>query len=305
MILIDTPRWPAHGTHFAHLVSDDSLAELFAFAAQTGLHPRAFDHDHYDVAERRFDQLVAHGALPVESTELVRRLRGSGLRVRTTARTPKRSAAERLLAAQWQQLMPGQQRLGADLIERWSEPHRHYHDVRHLLQANQALDELGLPVALDRPVRLAAWFHDIVYAGRPGLDEAASAELAEHLLDGVVSANEVAEVARLVRLTAGHDPEPGDQAGEALCDADLSVLALPPGRYFCYVRDVRLDYAHVPNEDFRVGRLRVLDELLARESLFRTPRGQQDWTPEATRNLMDERELIASMLGAFALPPAT
>ncbi|WP_415857041.1 DUF4031 domain-containing protein, partial [Sinomonas sp. G460-2] len=52
-ILIDTPMWPAHGTVFAHLVSDTSLAELHAFAAAADVPERAFDEDHYDVPERR------------------------------------------------------------------------------------------------------------------------------------------------------------------------------------------------------------------------------------------------------------
>ncbi len=32
-VLIDTAMWPAHGTLWAHLVSDASLDELHAFAA--------------------------------------------------------------------------------------------------------------------------------------------------------------------------------------------------------------------------------------------------------------------------------
>ncbi|MGB4917365.1 MAG: DUF4031 domain-containing protein, partial [Propionicimonas sp.] len=70
-ILIDPPRWPAHGTHFSHLVSDASLAELHEFATAAGIPHRAFDHDHYDVPARRYDDLVAHGAVPVRETELV------------------------------------------------------------------------------------------------------------------------------------------------------------------------------------------------------------------------------------------
>ena len=101
-VLIDPPRWPAHGTRFSHLVSDHSLAELFEFADANDVPLRAFDHDHYDVAERRWDDLVAAGALPVEGTELVRRLVASGLRVRTPLRAAcrphGRHAAHRMLA---------------------------------------------------------------------------------------------------------------------------------------------------------------------------------------------------------------
>ena len=41
MILIDAPIWQAHGTVFAHLVSDTSYAELHDFAARVGLPARA------------------------------------------------------------------------------------------------------------------------------------------------------------------------------------------------------------------------------------------------------------------------
>src|SRR5690625_7758722 len=88
-ILIDPPLWPAHGTTFAHLVSDESLAELHDFAARAGLHPRAFDGDHYDVPAERFDDLVALGAQPVSGRGLILRLRGAGLRI--TARDRRAS----------------------------------------------------------------------------------------------------------------------------------------------------------------------------------------------------------------------
>lgn len=87
-ILIDHPAWPAHGRLWAHLVSDSSLDELHTFAAQAGIPRRGFDHDHYDVPEERYDELVALGALPVSGRELVLRLSASGLRVRQRDKRP-------------------------------------------------------------------------------------------------------------------------------------------------------------------------------------------------------------------------
>ena len=81
MILLDPPLWPRHERLWSHLVSDSSLEELHAFAARAGIPPRAFDLDHYDVPDERYDDLVALGAIPVGTRELVRRLRASGLRV--------------------------------------------------------------------------------------------------------------------------------------------------------------------------------------------------------------------------------
>lgn len=80
-VLIDQPIWPAHDLLWAHVVSDESLKELHAFAARVNLPDRSFDLDHYDVPEHRYDELVAAGAVPVSNRELVTRLQASGLRV--------------------------------------------------------------------------------------------------------------------------------------------------------------------------------------------------------------------------------
>ncbi|AAT88711.1 hypothetical protein ATY41_06755 [Leifsonia xyli subsp. xyli] len=80
-VLIDPPAWHAHGMLWSHLVSDSSIDELHAFAA-AGVPARAFDLDHYDIPDKRYDELIAAGARPVPGRELVARLIASGLRVR-------------------------------------------------------------------------------------------------------------------------------------------------------------------------------------------------------------------------------
>lgn len=88
-VLIDPPAWPAHGTLWSHLISDESIDELRAFADAADVPRRAFDLDHYDVPAERYDALVAAGARPVGPRELVLRLRASGLRVRARDRQRK------------------------------------------------------------------------------------------------------------------------------------------------------------------------------------------------------------------------
>lgn len=80
-VLIDDPIWPAHGRLWAHLVSEDSLDELHAFARENGIPARAFDLDHYDVPADALPRLSAAGAVRVGGKELTRRLIASGLRV--------------------------------------------------------------------------------------------------------------------------------------------------------------------------------------------------------------------------------
>lgn len=167
---------------------------------------------------------------------------------------------------------------------------RGYHDTRHLAEVLDRLDELGgadCPAARSVEVTLAAWFHDAVYDGRPGAEER-SARLAESALAGGPESIDVAEVVRLVRLTEHHDPAPGDVSGEALCDADLAVLAAGPDRYGEYTAGVRQEYAAFSDAEFRAGRLAVLRDLLGRDRLFRTAHAREHWEPLARANLARE-----------------
>ncbi|MGH3367351.1 MAG: DUF4031 domain-containing protein [Nocardioidaceae bacterium] len=79
-ILVDTPAIPRWGRLWAHLASDSSYDELHAFARACGIPERGFDRDHYDVPAEMYDAVVAAGAVPVSSRELVGRLRRGGLR---------------------------------------------------------------------------------------------------------------------------------------------------------------------------------------------------------------------------------
>ncbi|MFI6540260.1 metal-dependent phosphohydrolase [Nonomuraea sp. NPDC050547] len=183
---------------------------------------------------------------------------------------------------------PAAQALHAELVARWSEPHRRYHTLTHLRAVLAAVDDLadlaGDPVA----VRLAAWFHDAVYDGRPGWDEERSAQMAQRRLPACgVPAERVAEVARLVRLTAAHDTlRDGDANGAVLCDADLAVLGRPG--YEVYAADIRREYAHVPDELFAAGRSAVLARLLAVPNLYRTERARALWQERARHNMSAE-----------------
>lgn len=184
--------------------------------------------------------------------------------------------------------------VAAALLACWSEPHRHYHTVEHLVAVLNVVDAYADLAVHPDLVRLAAWCHDAVYDPRAAGDanERASAALARDLLVPLgLTPHAVREVGRLVRLTADHKVATGDPDGGLLCDADLAILASPPREYDRYAAAVRREYAHVPNEVFRAGRAAVLDRLLALPALFRSPPLSERYERSARANLM--RELTA------------
>ena len=193
------------------------------------------------------------------------------------------------------------------LLAAYDDPGRGYHDLRHL---TEVVDNIQLlrgelprppveaamwPPPHQHAVLLAAWFHDAVY-DRAGDLEERSAVLAEAELRATGCRDDlVAEVARLVRLTASHRPAQGDGRGAVLCDADLAILAADDERYAEYVAGVRAEYAHLDDATFRAGRAAVLADLASSPTLFHTATGRRLWEQRARDNLARE---LASLSGS-------
>ena len=181
----------------------------------------------------------------------------------------------RELATRWEATLAHQEEIAVALLARYAEPHRHYHTASHLAKVLRMIDEFaeGQDLFL---VRLAAWFHDAVYAIPPGQipNEEASARMAVRELSRAgLEQEDLTQVARLVRLTATHTPGSRDPEGELLCDADLSILAASPDEYAAYAMAIRDEYAAVPEETFLTVRLDILSRLSEGE-IFRTSKGR-------------------------------
>jgi predicted metal-dependent HD superfamily phosphohydrolase len=185
---------------------------------------------------------------------------------------------------------------GADLLERWTEPHRRYHGSRHLVEMFWALEDLTDAGELsDREAtvgRVAAWLHDAVYdpAAVVGANESASAELAETLLPRLgLGAHDVTTVVELVRMTADHAVRRDSALHRAFHDADLWILASPEPRFDEYCGQVRDEYASVPEPLFRAARAQILRDLVGADGIYLTGHGRTHWDASARVNL--DREL--------------
>ena len=87
-IYIDECIWPWRGRRWCHCVSDVSYDELHAFVVGLGVPREGFQGDHYDLDEPRRALAVSAGAVAVPARELLRRLKGAGLRKPRTRPTP-------------------------------------------------------------------------------------------------------------------------------------------------------------------------------------------------------------------------
>lgn len=196
---------------------------------------------------------------------------------------------ERLLTAWTAALGDAAAGAGRELVGRYAEPHRRYHDQQHLSEVLDALAVLRAGSDLPPTVVCAAYAHDAVYDPTASDNEQRSAAVAASLLQRLRQPSAfVDEVVRLVLLTATHLPDDYDVDGALLCDADLAVLAAPDGRYRAYAAAVRQEYGHLSDDEFRAGRTAVLRELAGRPRLYATQEGVRRWDGAARRNLREE-----------------
>lgn len=175
--------------------------------------------------------------------------------------------------------------LFAELERRYRETQRHYHTLRHLEECFAALDDMR-PAGSDTTViELALWFHDAIYdVYRHDNEEQSAAWAASCLERAGVPRPTVDKVTALILATrhhaAGTDPE-----ACLLVDVDLAILGAAPPRFREYERQIRAEYAHVPDDVFAHKRRQILEDFLRRPALFATPAGHARHEVQARINL--------------------
>lgn len=173
------------------------------------------------------------------------------------------------------------QRLGAQgdggsehdkLVIAYSQPWRHYHNLRHLEECLTALDQARIAnhVSNADAVETALWFHDAVCDPKAGDNEERSAAQAREALEAAsVDPSLIAVVTRLVLCTKTHSSD-GQEDARWMIDIDLSILGRDQDRFNEYETQIRAEYAWVPAEIYNEKRAEILAGFLARDRLFAT-----------------------------------
>lgn len=171
------------------------------------------------------------------------------------------------------------------LFHAYFVPPRAYYNINHIEECLDVLLWLkDLPHDEDA-VKTAIWFHDAVYdAKRHNNEERSCAFAMDELARLGAGTSLITKVQRLI-LATRHVELPTDEDERVIVDVDLAILGAPPARFDEYERKIRSEYAHVPDEAFRVGRMKVLQAFLARSTIYSTDRMRKDFEDQARRNL--------------------
>jgi predicted metal-dependent HD superfamily phosphohydrolase len=177
------------------------------------------------------------------------------------------------------------------LLARYGEPHRRYHDARHIDRCLLHFEALKGFAQRPELVEFALWLHDAVYDTRAHGNEEQSAELAETLLTTAGLHHLVEPLRAMILGTRHKEACPADDVG-LVVDIDLSVLGSDPNDYKAYVQQIREEYSWVPEKEFRDGRIKVLKTIADHARIYSHDPCFGLWELRAQENLNSELSIL-------------
>ncbi len=182
-----------------------------------------------------------------------------------------------------------------DIIKRYSEKGRYYHDIVHLHESFDLMEVFEEKLDNRIAVYLAIFYHDIIYKPHRKDNELKSAEYAvEKLTQLGFDQATIDRTYQLIMATQSHevpDPCPSNDFYYVL-DTDLFIFGNPKEKYDAYRAAIRKEYGLIPNFLYRKGRRKVLEHLNQRKPFFFTQEMQENCEAQAQQNLAYELGLL-------------
>lgn len=180
----------------------------------------------------------------------------------------------------WQQLTAFskkeelKEQLWEEILYRYSEQHRHYHNLTHIAFLFDQCDKHIHRISNPAVIGFAILYHDIVYDTYRPDNEEQSAELAEaHLKQLSVNSKIIADIKIFITATKNHKIPEGYALKNDLglfLDFDISILGSEPESYKLYSEKIRQEYMKYPDEIYKEGRKLALQKVLKGNKIFIT-----------------------------------
>jgi predicted metal-dependent HD superfamily phosphohydrolase len=187
-----------------------------------------------------------------------------------------------------------------------NEAGRYYHTAVHLKEMLDYLQRLSPqeePMLDDsvRSLRLAIFFHDVVYDPQSNRNEKDSAKLFEvfcneskddfSILPTTTIQN---QVVTLILATEAHQVIPGtdESLQKIFLDLDMAVLGKDSKAYLAYAALIRKEYSFVPRQVYCEKRAEILQGFLQKPRIYLSPPFHRALEEAARRNLQEELNLL-------------
>lgn len=156
------------------------------------------------------------------------------------------------------------------LQQHYQEPHRHYHNLRHITQCLRELDLAKDHIVEFRATEMALWFHDIIYHYGARDNEILSAAYFRDVAGSGMPAHYIDRVCEFIIATQ-HTGAAQDTSVAFVVDIDLSGFGLPWEAYRADSDALRLEAENISDDKYYEGKLRFLGELQTWPNLYQSP----------------------------------
>jgi len=169
------------------------------------------------------------------------------------------------------------------LIQAYSEPHRHYHNQQHISECLALLDwaEPKQNTLIDL-VEVALWYHDVIYQPQKTDNEKQSAVIACQL--SPLSTHYKKTIHSLIMATC-HDTQANNDAKKLIIDIDLGILSQSEARFLEYENQIRKEYLWVSEAIYNAKRKKILQQFINRQSIYYTDYFQHHLEDRARYNI--------------------
>jgi predicted metal-dependent HD superfamily phosphohydrolase len=172
-----------------------------------------------------------------------------------------------------------------NLIKRYSEQHRHYHNARHLVFCLHQLDLAASYIENTDAIEMAIWFHDLVFEPRAKDNEERSAALFKIAANACFPPSFVDTVSEIIVATK-HIDNPNHNNEAYMVDIDLSSIALR-WTHFCQdCSDLRAELSGISDTHFYSKKLAFFEALLKRPSIYFTEYFFTRYEDKAKQNIL-------------------
>ncbi len=205
-----------------------------------------------------------------------------------------------LLQQHWQKLAPATPiatSIFEQIIAHYQEPQRHYHNLTHISNLLVQWEQYQGQLQEADTVAYSIFFHDIIYNATQNDNEEQSAVLAKkYLYELGCSEAQISTVTDYILATKKHPSSNTPTDLQWFLEFDLSILGADLGTYQTYSQQIRQEYQHVPEWQYKIGRRKVLQYFLAQAQLFYCL--PNSYNQNAKENLSWELEKL-KFLGLF------
>ena len=185
-----------------------------------------------------------------------------------------------------------------EILLKYAEPHRAYHDSLHIakmLRMLPFLDRCIADLGLEDMNQLvvAIIFHDVIYDPRAKDNEERSADFARNSLHDLgFDPLFIEKVIGYILCTKSHQADPDLPYCSVMIDADLAIFGAPQEEYAEYAASIRREYSFVSDDDFREAWKAVLMAFLQNPRIYLTNELEQELGLNARRNIQRELEQL-------------